>query len=396
MVAAMPSSPSSRRLLIFPAAALLLFLAPGAMTQQDTVVPQTALSPCTAAHVISREPLVAGTGLAVSPDGHWLALIIHTNRGGEVTLRPRDRGEPRHIELVPPSLPPGIIWRVLEAVFSPRSDLLAVRSVGAIWVLDVASGKSLYRIELDSERQIYPGKLSFVADTLAVLFWPAESYLADAPAKQGAELRQYEAASGKLRRTVPLALHSSEEWVEMEISPDASRFAILRRATRWPGKARLDVFASDAGKLLWETKISAEDFQWSADGNSLIALGNRLLTLDAATGARRSASKTEFSQSEYQKLRINETANLAVGQFSRYSRIKRSIGLNDRHESMIVVWQPASAAPVCQTPLPPSQSVEPWPTSDGEIIALEELYDLRPPLRLLKSAQLVTYRLATK
>ncbi len=357
---------------------------------------QTALSPCAAVNVISREPLVAGTGLAVAPDGRWLALYVHTNRGGEVTLHPREGGEPRHIELVPPALPLGVVWRVMDATFSPRADLLAVRSIGAIWVLDVASGKRLYQIELDSERQIYPGKLSFAADTLAVLFWPAESYLADAPAKKGAEVRLYEAATGKLLRTLPLALESSEAWVEMELAPDASRIAILRRATRWPGKARLSVFATDNSKLLWEAKTSAEDFQWAADGQSLFTLGGRLVTLDAATGKQKSESKTEFGSTEYQKLRVSETANLAVGQFSRYSRVKRTFRMSDARESLIVLWRLAGATPMCQTPLPPTQSVSPWPTADGEIIALEESYDLRPPLRLLKSAQLVTYRLAPK
>lgn len=395
VVLAMPSFPPSRRCLVLSALAFIFLITSPAFAQ-DTVVPQTALSPCAAVNVISHEPLVAGTGLAVSPDGRWLALYVHTNRGGEVTLRPRDAGEPRHIELAPPALPAGVSWRMLDAVFSPRSDLLVVRSIGAIWVIDAASGASLYQISLDTERQVYPGKLSLAGDALAVIFWPAESFLADAPAKKGAEVRLYEAATGKLLRSLPLTLESSEAWVEMELAPDVSRIAILRRATRWPGKARLNVVAADTGKLLWEAKISAEDFQWSADGQSLFALGGRFVTLDAATGNQKSESKTEFGPSEYQKLRVNETSGLAVAQFSRYSRIKRSVGLNDRRESMIVLWQLAGAAPVCRTPLPPTQNVEPWLTSSGEVIALEELYDLRPPLRLLKSAQIVTYRLAPK
>ena len=86
MVSAMPSTlPYRRWLELFLAAGLLLCGAPAGA--QDTVVPQTALSPCAAVRVTSREPLVAGTGLAVSPDGRWLALYVHTNRGGEVTLR---------------------------------------------------------------------------------------------------------------------------------------------------------------------------------------------------------------------------------------------------------------------------------------------------------------------
>jgi hypothetical protein len=70
--------------------------------------------------------------------------------------------------------------------------------------------------------------------------------------------------------------------------------------------------------------------------------------------------------------------------------------LNDRRESMIVLWRLDGASLVCQSALPPSQSVEAWLTSQGEIITLEENYDLRPQLRLLKSAQIVTYKLAGK
>ena len=54
------------------------------------------------------------------------------------------------------------------------------------------------------------------------------------------------------------------------------------------------------------------------------------------------------------------------------------------------------AAPVCQVSLPPSMSVKAWLTAQGEIITLEENYELHPKLRLLKGAQIVTYRLAEK
>jgi hypothetical protein len=70
--------------------------------------------------------------------------------------------------------------------------------------------------------------------------------------------------------------------------------------------------------------------------------------------------------------------------------------LSDRRESIIVLWRLDGVSLVCQAPLPPSQSVEAWLTSQGEIITLEEDYDLRPQLRLLKSARIVTYRLAQK
>ncbi|MBI1739140.1 MAG: hypothetical protein HYR58_07820 [Acidobacteria bacterium] len=378
------------------AAGLVLLACPAPVAAQDTVVPQTALSPCAAVSVASREEVAAGTGLAVSPDGRWLALYVHTNRGGEVTLRPRATGESHRLELVPPALPPGVTWRVLDAVFSPNGDLLAIRTTGAIWVVDVATGLIRYQVGVDPERQTYPGKFSLAADTLAVLFWPPESYLAEANAKKGVEVRLYEAATGKFVRSVPMAVDSSDAWTDIELSPDAKWFALLRRPTRWPGKAHLSVRSPVSGLTRWETKLSAEDFQWSADGRSLIALGKRLVWLDADTGKQTRESKSDAGSSEYHRLRVNETAGLAVGQFSRYSRWKRSVMLSDQRDSMIVLWRLDGAAPVCQSALPPSQSVEAWLTSQGEIITLEENYDLRPQLRLLKSAQIVTYKLVGK
>jgi len=363
---------------------------------QDIVVPQTALSPCAAVQIVSRAAVPAGTGLAVSPDGNMLALYIHTNRGGELTLRPRTAGAPRKIELVPPALPPGVAWRVLDATFSPAGELLAVRSTAAIWVIDVATRKSLYQIALDAERQLYPGKLSIAAGTLAVLFWPPESYLAEAKARKGVEVRLYEASTGKLQRSLPMRIDSSDAWTEIELSPDATWLAILRRAMRWPGKARLSVHSPVSGITRWESKIAAEDFQWTADGRSLLALGGRLMWLDATTGKVARVSKTEIVASEHHKLRSSETPNLAIGSFSKYSRLKRSVLLGDRRESVLALWQLDSAALVCQNALPPSLAVDAWLTSRGEIIALEERYELRQQLRLLKSAQLVTYSLTNK
>ena len=373
---------------------LLASLAPAAA--QDTVVQQSALSPCGGVSSVSREEVAAGTGLAVSPDGRWLALYVHTNRGGEVTLRPRDSGESHRIELVPPVLPPGVTWRVLDAVFSPNNDLLAVRTTGAIWVMDVATGRIRYQVGVDPERQTYPGKLSLAGDTLAVLFWPPESYLAEAKAKKGVEVRFYEAAMGTFLRSIPLNVDSSDAWTDIELSPDAKWFALLRRPTRWPGKAHLSVHSPISGMTRWEAKLSAEDFQWSADGQTLIALGQRLVWLDAETGKQARESKFDAGSSEYHRLRVNEEAGLAVGQYSKYNRWKRSVMLNDRRESVIVLWRLDGAALACQAALPPSQSVEAWLTSQGEIVTLEENYDLRPQLRLLKSAQIVIYRLTQK
>jgi hypothetical protein len=285
---------------------------------------------------------------------------------------------------------------VLDAAFSPDAKLLAIRTIGAIFVVDVPAGRISYKIDVDTAHQLYPGKLSLAADTLAVMFWPPESYLAEANAKKGVEVRFYEAATGRFVRSTPMAINSADAWTDIELSPDAKWFALLRRATRWPGKAHLSVHTSVSGLSSWASKLSAEDFQWSEDGQSLIALGKKLVWLDAGTGKQTRESKGEAGSSEYHKLRVNEVAGLAVGQFSRYSRWKRSVMLNDRRESVVVLWRLDGAAPVCQSVQSPSQSVEAWLTSQGEIITLEENYELRPQLRLLKSAQIVTYRLAAK
>ena len=390
------STPHFVRFLASLAAGIVLLACPRPAAAQDTVVQQSALSSCGGVSSISREEVATGTGLAVSPDGRWLALYVHTNRGGEVTLRPRDTAESHRIELIPPALPPGVTWRVLDVVFSPNGNLLAIRTTGAIWVADVSTGLILYQVGVDPEKQIYPGRLSLAADTLAVLFWPPESYLAEAKAKKGVEVRFFEAATGKFVRSIPMNVDSSDAWTSIELSPDAQWFALLRRPTRWPGKAHLSVHSPISGLQRWESKLAAEDFEWSTDGQTIIALGQRLVWLDAETGKQARESKFDAGSSEYHRLRVNEEAGLAVGQFSKFSRWKRSVMLSDRRESIIVLWRLDGAAAVCQVPLPPSQSMEAWLTSQGEIISLEESYDLRPQLRLLKSAQIVTYRLAPK
>ena len=120
------------------------------------------------------------------------------------------------------------------------------------------------------------------------------------------------------------------------------------------------------------------------------------MTLDAESGKQKGESKFDFGSAENQKLEINETANLAMGNLSLYSSVKRRFGKSDHFETALVLWRLDQAAPVCQVSLPPSMSVKAWLTAQGEIITLEENYELHPKLRLLKGAQIVTYRLAEK
>lgn len=376
----------------------LMLTAEPSSAAQDTVVPQTALSPCSAIAVVEHREIPAGTGIAVSADGRWLAEYVHTNRGAEIQLYARGDAaaqppQERKIRLDPATLPPGINWRILEAEFSADSTMLLVRSTGALAVIDVAAGQLRTAIAYDREKQTYPGQFSVAAGTLAVVFWPPESYLAEAKAKKPVEVRLMDAASGRWLRSLMLKLESSDQWTEIALSPDASRLAVLLRARRWPSKALLAVYATDSGQQIWKDKVSAEDLRWSNDGRELIVLGGELLWLDAQTGKERRKGERELGSSEYHKLRVSAEANAAIGHFLRYSKWKRAVSLGDQKDAVIAIWQLDSGKALCETPLSPAVSADIWPTAQGQLIALEEVYEIRPQLRLLKSARVVTYRL---
>ncbi|MBI3670733.1 MAG: hypothetical protein HY237_13245 [Acidobacteria bacterium] len=370
-----------------------LLVQPAAQAQQDNRVPQTALSLCPALKVAAREEVLAGTAIAVSPDGRRLVQYVHTTRGAEIRLRERDTGEEHRVQLEPPALPPGVTWQVNEIAFSTSGNLLAVRSVGATWMLDAVTSAVRYLLAADAEKQTYPGKLSLAGDRLAVVFWPVESYLADAQASKPVAVRIYDAATGKALRTLALALDSSNQWTELALSPDASRLAVLLRPTRWPGKSRLLLFATEDAKRLWERKIGAEALAWSANGSELLVLGGRLSWLDAETGHTKREAQKNIRFSELQTLRASEPANLAVGQFARYNPFLRTLALGDRRDTRLVIWRMDTGKALCELGPRPAEGADVWPTARGELIALEESYDLRPPLRLLREATLVTYRL---
>src|SRR2546425_146217 len=246
------------------------------------------MSLCPALTVATREMVPAGTAIGVSPDGRYLVQYIHTTQGVELKLRNRDTGEDRSVQLEPPSLPPGVTWQVHEIIFSPSGSLFAVRSVGAIWMLDAETAQVRYQIGVDGEKQAYPGKAALAEGQMAAAFWPPESYLADAVPKKPIEVRFYEAATGKVLRSLSLALDSAERWTKLALTPDGSRLAVLLRPTRWPGKARLRVYASEDGKLLWERKIGAEDMAWLGDGPGRIdRAGGKLRGAAAAAAAAR-------------------------------------------------------------------------------------------------------------
>ncbi len=381
-------------------AALLLFSVtaeaqnPLRNPKTDTNLPQTALSLCGGMDVVTRQAVPPGTAIAVSADGKTLATWVHTTTGAALDLHNRESGVTQRVELVPPALPPGIPWRVQEVAFSRDGSALAVRTTGAVWVIDRATAKVRFLVGQDAAAQTYPGKMSWGDNELAVSFWPAESYLADAIAASPVKVRIYYAMSGDLARDISLTLPSSNNWTEPRLSPDGNSLAVLLRARQWPGKADLFLFASDSGKPLWQKKIGAEDLLWTADGKQIVALGSDLVWLDAKKGKEIRKAEPGVPHSEFQKLRVNETAQIAVGSFSVYSAMGRFFKSNEQHAERIVLWHFDTAKGICEIPIAAANTIDAWPTARGEVIALEETYDIKPPLRLLKSAQIVTYRLA--
>ncbi|MGH9704226.1 MAG: WD40 repeat domain-containing protein [Candidatus Acidiferrales bacterium] len=389
-----------RNQLLAASAALLVFSIslhsqnPTRNPKKDTNVPQTSLSLCAGLEVVSRESVPPGTAIAASPDGSFLATWVHTTTGAALDLHDRDSGTTQRVELVPPALPPGITWRVQEVAFSRDGNKLAVRTTGAVWVIDRATANVQFLIGQDSATQAYPGKISWGNNELAVSFWPAESYLADAINTGPVQVRIYYAATGDVGRDISLTLPSSNNWTEPRLSPDGNQLAVLLRARQWPGKADLFLFASDTGKLLWQKKIGAEDLLWTADGKQIVALGSDLIWLDAKKGKQVRKANPSVPHSEFQKLRVNESSQVAVGSFSVYSAMERLFKSNQQHSEKIVLWHFDTASGICEIPIAAVNTIDAWPTARSEIISLEETYEIKPPLRLLKSAQIVTYRLA--
>jgi hypothetical protein len=418
--------------MLFAAATLAALLA--ARPQQETVIPQTALSTCAAVRIVSREDVPAGSHLAVSPDGRWLARLVHTPQGAELFLRDRgpaisnlqfeifnferpmaargsgedtrgawrervSQGQQKNaadrlIALEPPALPPGMAWRVHEMLFSTDGARLVIRSSGALYVVSAADAKLLYRIGFDQEKQSYPGRFALGRDTLAVALWSPESYFAEAAARKPVEIRMLDVTTGKWLRSLLLPLNSSDAWTVLALSPDVTRLAVLQRATRWPGKARLALHDTQSGKALWSHKLGGEDLLFDSDGEILFVLGSELVFLDTASGKQLRKAEPDAGPSEFQRLRIAEVADFAVGHFARYSRLRRALNLSNPGDAMLLLWRLSTGKATCQALLPPALRADAWPTARGEILALEETYELRPPLRLLKSAQIVTYRLA--
>lgn len=383
--------------------ALNFLTGPAARAQEppSEVIPQTALSLCRALRVAEREDVAPGTALAVSADGRRVARYFHTIRGAEILLLDRETAQSQQIVIESPQLPPGIAWRITRVTFSPAGPegtgagaLLVVQSIGAVWVYSAEKAELLYRIDADSEKQLYPGQLQLTGERLLLAFWPPESLVATASPKGPVEVRLYEAASGKWLHTLFLPLRTPDAWTRLVLSPAGDRIAALQRATRWPGKARLALFQAGDGATIWERKIGAEDVAWTVDARELITLGSELAWLDAASGKKLRAARKKVGSSEFQRLRLNDAAHVALGLLLRYNPWKRAVAMSDARAPQFLLWRLESGEPLCTLELDNSLRVDAWPTSSGEVIALEETYDVRPSLRILRAARMVIYRLA--
>jgi hypothetical protein len=380
---------------------------------QDRVIPQTALGTCLPLSMVEAREIPPGTGVSVSPDGRWLAQYIHTSKGGEVRLFERvlattasssirvetmvTASQPAHtLTLQPPSLPGGVQWRILEARFSADAELLAVRTVGAVFVISAQRGVLVHTAGFDKERQAWPGQISFGGSTVAVVYWLPDSAFAQHAAQQRVEVRLLEAATGKWLRSLLIPIESSDAWTKISLSPDGARLALLLRPELWPGKSRLRVHDTSTGKDNGELKIAAEDLDWSADGRELLLLGSRLVWLDSGTGKEIRKAEGDAGASEFQKLRVSEAANLAAGHFTRFSAIKRTIRMNDQRDTALTIWRLQSGEQVCRVSFLQTTTVQVWPTAQGELVALEETWEANSEKRQVKSARVVTYRLVEK
>jgi hypothetical protein len=374
--------------------------APAPQTQQrplhdaggETRVPQTLLSTCAALQVVTRQDMTPGMLLAVSPDGQFRAAYFYTGGAVTVLLHDRDTQDEQRIELPLQAIPPGIEWRLVGAEFSSDGDWLAVHGTGTVWVIDTSAAELRSTISFDTAKQLYPGQMTWSDNLLGVLFWPPESVLADAPPKGPVDFGIYDPANAKLLHTVPLTLAAADSWNVISLSPDAKRVAVLERAQKWPGSSRLRVISIETGKALWDRKVDGEDMDWSADGSQILVLSGKLSWLDAATGKEVRTSRKDLGASDYQKLRFSNAGNLAAGILARYSRFSRLFGDKGQREWTFALWQMSTGAQLCEVPLDAAITIDPWVTARGEVVTLEQTYDLRPPLRLLKSSVLVSYR----
>jgi hypothetical protein len=98
--------------------------------------------------------------------------------------------------------------------------------------------------------------------------------------------------------------------------------------------------------------------------------------------------------SEFQKLRFSEAGNLAAGLVAHYSSWHRFFRHTEEISWVLAIWRADDGKGVCEVTLSPETTLDPWVTSRGELITIEERYEIRLPLRLLKSSRIITYRVA--
>lgn len=374
----------------------------GLAAAQDRIVPQTMLSTCPALRIAEWKDARAGELLAVSGDATHMAWMAHTAEGAQITFESRGAAAqeaeeagaaaaaPLRLQIPRAPMPEVVGWRLLRAEFSADNSLLIVSAAGTLHVIDATAARLLYALAFEAASDRVPGDFSLAGGTLAVLRWPAETMRTESKPHERTEVRLVDVGSGKWLRSLMLPLASPPAWTRLLLSPDAKQAAVLERATRWPGKARLSLYNVEDAQRAWQMKLDAEDIAWSPDGSQVLALGRKLLWIEAASGKARREFDLASGRSEHQRLRADQAANLAVAQFARYSMTRRALGGRDARNASLRIWRLDSGQMVCSRELSAAERIETWLTPAGELVALEEALD--PASGAPRTARMVVYR----
>jgi hypothetical protein len=343
---------------------------------------------------VSSESAVPGAALAVSPDGRFLAIWVHTMSGADLTVRNRDTGTEHRIELPAQSVPPGVAWRIVQARFSPNGHWLVVHSVGRLWVADPVAGRLVYSIGPSEDGNLWPGGFTMSNARLGVTFWQPQSVVQDQISKRPPIFDIYDLATGRGLRAIALDAHSSAAWLEADLSPDDKWLLLLERSRTWAGKAQVSLLVADSGQLVWRRKYAVDTAGWENRDSNLLALGGHLLWLSAQNGEMiHDSGGADASSSQFRRLRFNEASGVALGLLFRYKPLQQMFSQDSENSPLAVLWRIDTLQELCRTRLKAGMNVDGWVTAGGEIITLEETYIPRSATYRPTSARIVTYRL---
>ena len=354
-----------------------------------------ALSSCPAIAAVSSEDAVPGAALAVSPDGRFLAIWVHTMSGADLTVRNRDTGAEHRIELPAQAVPAGIAWRVVQARFSPNGRWLVIHSLGRLWVADPVAGRLVYSIGPSEDGGLWPGGFTMSNARLGVTFWQPRSVLQDQISKRMPVFDIYDLATGRGLRAIALDTHASAAWVEADLSPDDKWLLLLERSRSWSGKTQVSLLVADSGQLVWRRKYPVDTVGWAGGDLKLLALGGRLLWLSAQNGELIHASgEADGGSNQFRRLRFNEASGVALGVLFRSKPIQQMFSQDPERSPVAVLWRLETLQELCRIRLKVGMNVNGWVTARGEIVTLEETYIPRSATYRPTSARIVTYRLA--